>query len=301
MNWTGGRLQRHSKSDRGSITRRQREHFAKTRSKAQHHSQNSECIDDFRPDFLRHERTSISPRGAQTTLSAAVHCPVRQTPGAALDGTQKRLARSNEVKNAVKCPVSTSRAHRPEISQIEGSRRRPPSKAGASTSQRGSKQLRDVERYQDLLNRNDHMHKSSQQIRRNPEMLSKEEADFEMARQNLLRQTDWLRLGHCRPLHIEFPDDRDRSAIGKRRKVDSGDQYESHRSPVHYHPRAKLQDDLSGRHSSCTSPPTHVRVRIGTDALGSGSSEIESASIFGDGKKVPVSGSDVETKLPETD
>lgn len=47
MNWTGGRLHRHSHNKRGMLQKTQKQHFAKAKMKRQHaHPGTPQCISD---------------------------------------------------------------------------------------------------------------------------------------------------------------------------------------------------------------------------------------------------------------
>lgn len=70
MNWTGGRLQRHSKNTRSTLADRQKQHFARALTSSKPHRWSDR---EFIPSFLQHGSPDTPPT-AQTTTS-----PERQT------------------------------------------------------------------------------------------------------------------------------------------------------------------------------------------------------------------------------
>lgn len=79
MNWTGGRLQRHSKANANTSLKRQRQHFAKARLHQQNGQPFSTALRAFSRNVPLYEDQATEPcfdRGLEGETSGAEACPL---------------------------------------------------------------------------------------------------------------------------------------------------------------------------------------------------------------------------------
>lgn len=218
MNWTGGRLQRHSKTTaKTTHLARQRQHFASVRQRLQ----NGETLQGtpFRPSFLVREdltlANAITPfgqasqrhtghsRGNQTSLEDySSTAPVPQP----LSSMQKPpVTSSDQATRQQKLPPS----HRCRSGETD----RPKLKYEAASGDEPS-----------LRTREDSASTSSQHSASRKRARSRlgEENVLQLSRKKLLLQADWIGLAHARPVQMSFTSCQDKIMIGKRRRLDSG-------------------------------------------------------------------------------
>lgn len=216
MNWTGGRLQRHSKNNAKSTDlARQKQHFAAVRQRLQN-GETSQAP-SFRPSFLVRDGLTLGngvtpfgqgsqrhtghSRGKQRSLEDySSTAPLAQR----LSSMQRRPAASRDQHTRQQKLPSSHRRHSgdtdlPQV-KYEASSEGPPRNrrdAASTSSQHSSSRKRGRSR----LGEEDLLH---------------------LSRKKLLLQNDWIGLAHSRPVQISFTSRQDKERIGKRRKIDSG-------------------------------------------------------------------------------
>jgi hypothetical protein len=265
MNWTGGKLQRHSKVGRNEVLQRQKQHFAKVRQQLQNGTSSS--VVPFPPNWLAHDQASLAegviPLGQGS-----------QRPVGHYEGQQKTL---EEFK--MTAPV----AHR----LASMSRKRPPRYVGAGAGDNDIHLRRkfdssgisllvvDSNRTSGSKGRVQAMSQSSSLSTRRKRLKPHPTPGdaLELSRKRLLQQTDWVGLAATRPLHMTFSSRRDKNQIGKRRKIGSDSTrrhlLSSHAvqhslaSPVGY-----LHDEeIPFMHGALQTAPGSISIRIGNDVV----------------------------------
>lgn len=208
MNWTGGRLQRHSRNT-NAVTAKQKQHFARVRARLQN-GERAQTV-PFQPNFLPREDSILSAgltpfgRGSHRHAGHARH---RQRTLEEYDTTAPLAHRLSSLKKKsrqaqnVDRGSSRNKSERPSSHHHINPRKRTPqdSKSSSSVSSQGDSE------------------QSRQGTTRN-EDLSTEDAVLEANRKRLLQQEDWVGLGVSQPLMMEFASRQ--SGIAKRRKANS--------------------------------------------------------------------------------
>ncbi|QDS75998.1 hypothetical protein FKW77_004509 [Venturia effusa] len=207
MNWTGGRLQRHSKnSAKSTDLARQKQHFAAVRQRLQNGATPQGT--PFRPSFLIRHGSDLGqgvtpfvqgsqshtghPKAKQKSLDDySSTAPLAQR----LSSMQRRSARSAEpLERRRQLP---SGVHHHEAAGKDVSSTRSQTDAASNSSRHSGSRKRGHSKLGD-------------------------EALLELSKKRLLMQTDWIGLTNSRPLQMSFTSRQDRDRIGKRRKIDSG-------------------------------------------------------------------------------
>lgn len=243
MNWVGGKLHRHSKTNSKPAKARQREYFAKQKGKLS--SQSLSYFENFKPDFLSPAKSSSQRKCLQQKLEEFESvAPVANRLGSmrskASMGLQRRTAKQHSQTKIDLTPRRTHDAqsgggsHHQEIGQGVPS----PLEAAA---QPGSPE-KSLDRAQWL----------------------KEQ------RNKLLAQDDWAGLRATRPLQMSFISDAERAMIGKRRKInaDGGSTWPTRRIQ-HATSRSAESSPMWGHASPRNRRAEDISVRIGMNALDS--------------------------------
>ena len=100
MNWTGGRLQRHSHRNQDSTLQRQKQHFAKVRTRLQHTRQSQSLL--FQPSFLRHDASTLADNGMLARHDShrdVGHAKSRQATLEEFDSTKPLAMRLSTLRN----------------------------------------------------------------------------------------------------------------------------------------------------------------------------------------------------------
>lgn len=214
MNWTGGRLHRHSHNKPSSLSRIQKQHFAKARLKLRNESHQASPLRFFTPRKPVHEvfgKLTPSADHSYAVLADGNH------------RTGKRR-RTDDFPNTQPC-----QSHEKHISK-----RRLRSLEGLNRLQR----LRDADCDQQLVSPwNSHRQTESQLPSRNQSLTYKDSPGHEVPRERprtssqledlkrqLLRQGDWTAVSAARPLRMTFASAAQREMVGKRRKITADDQ-----------------------------------------------------------------------------
>lgn len=75
MNWTGGKLQRHSKNVGNGVANRQKQHFAKVRTQLQNGTTSLACPGTipFRPSFIQDDHVNLGGNLPQFGVGSSRH------------------------------------------------------------------------------------------------------------------------------------------------------------------------------------------------------------------------------------
>ena len=208
MNWTGGRLQRHSRTSINAVTAKQKQHFAKARARLQNGDLSRST--PFQPSFLQEDKSAL-PMDASTIQRRPHHHakydPCRQSTLDEYDVTVPVVRRLSSLKT-YRPYQGTSRSspqHEPPTipdncaSDCGGSKSLAP-KASSSSHENESP-------------------KKPMSKREDSETRQSENDRLEVDRKRLLQQEDWIGLGQSQPLQIDF--NSRPHGIGKRRKFNS--------------------------------------------------------------------------------
>lgn len=278
MNWTGGRLQRHSRNSGGkSLTNIQKQHFAKVRTRLQNGPRAVSPLDFslFHAAQDRHEDTRLKEEDARLERQ-----PKRQRTLREYDSTAALANRLSSMK-----PRLTS--HRRGLSsQLRPSRepaeRRYPHSHHGEAAKRAPITMPAItirEGVDDLYDDNDEEEpeqypQSSRRSTsftlppRNPTVL--EHKTLEDQRQSLLEQEDWVGTAIIRPLKISFPTSKNRDKIGRRRKINEEDRIRRAAPPRQvYEPLLREQLDAHSRGWDDPGLGEDISVRIGGQFHGS--------------------------------
>ncbi|KAF2502644.1 hypothetical protein BU16DRAFT_16289 [Lophium mytilinum] len=181
MNWTGGRLQRHSKNAGGGVASRQKQHFAKIRTQLQNGVASGQL--PFRPSFLRDDEASFGGMLPPFT-----------------DRTSRHVGHSRKHQR---------RAHRD-----------PASDAGEIVEARNPGSITSLAvRYVSNAVDGGSAEKGKTKMKRRSSHTLLEDDRLETSRKGLLARRDWLGLESSHPVHMKFRTRAEKAKIGKRRKI----------------------------------------------------------------------------------
>ena len=253
MNWTGGRLQRHSRNSTNAVVAKQKQHFAKARTKLQTHESPQNII-QFRPNFLPLEEPALATRLMpleQYRQRRIGHIRERHTALNKSEDTAALDHRFPSTKDPRPYPYKrtspSSISHRCD--------RRHKTQSGRIFTQSHHREVTVWSEYE----------------KRQAEDPSTEEDLLEAKRKQLLRQHDWLGLHVSRPVQMDFSTRDSREMIGKRRKICHDSQNRTTQwKNVSNLPSAinnVFSKDERFMYSMSVQEPESIEVRIGTAAL----------------------------------
>jgi hypothetical protein len=216
MNWTGGRLQRHSKNNAKSTDlARQKQHFAAVRQRLQ----NGQTVQGtpFRPSCLNHGGLALGNGVTPFGQGLQRHTGHPKRKQAKLDDYSSTAPVARRLASMQKRPVT---------SRNPPGRQQEPSSANPRSDETESPQLNHEETSRggsSLRIRRDATSASSQYSASRKRNRSKlwEEYLLELSRKKLLLQNDWIGLAHSRPMQMTFTSCQGKERIGKRRKIDN--------------------------------------------------------------------------------
>lgn len=258
MNWTGGRLSRHSGTS-NSVKDRQRQHFAKVqqslRSGPKKHSPIKwSFFDHFAEDHKRSQReNSATKQGTPQAYDRRDSPPTRQHHGHPLSdknfphqNSPRHSSRSQEQSygRPVSVPVKRQRSRVPEDDLYNATP--PPQEAKWQREDSAA-----ITRTEDLPNEG-------------------EEDSLLEKRRKILRRGDWVGVSIQRPLQLAFASPRKEENIGRRRNIKDGHRarYSSNQlritSPFPTRRRLLANPSSSQEGPQHREPPrTDVRISIG--------------------------------------
>ncbi|KAF2462239.1 hypothetical protein BDY21DRAFT_10446 [Lineolata rhizophorae] len=281
MNWTGGSLQRHSKGN-DPVRQRQRQYFAKARSKRIQGNGNPTSPPSFCPSFLK--ASDCLPEEVVLRPCSKHHYSGSKS------GRQRRLeeyqdiaplaARLSSMKPRSLRPCHTRQSSEEagclgeagyESTVAEGSSRR-------NARQRSDKYSRMSEEHKDKPNGTNLERRSSDYNSRRNKRPQTENSpindDVESSRRRLLERSDWIGIRPTRPLHMQFTSRDEKNKIGKRRKLTYGrrpllaDQDHWNR-PFQQQTISSIRHHGNGSSGSVDSNkgPGRIHIHLGIDAL----------------------------------
>ncbi|KAF2122931.1 hypothetical protein BDV96DRAFT_593414 [Lophiotrema nucula] len=265
MNWTGGRLQRHSRNANKGVLQKQKAFFAKARTQLQNGKSNLTA--PFRPSYFQDDdavlgnqlpgfglgttRRTGHPRRLQARSASeeTSGLDVRHSARASLAGSERmtfarnrRTTLNHEVDQEASSrgpkPSQPPTPHRSELKKDAAY-----SLLGAETAgleRRGKKQANDMEAEDRLLEAN---------------------------RRRLLKRQDWAGLAPSRPLELRFESRRDKHKIGKRRKIEGRPVLLPDRVMAIRRPHLPTDRNPGPYVRGATEIDEDISIRIGTDAL----------------------------------
>ncbi|KAF2757630.1 hypothetical protein EJ05DRAFT_486663 [Pseudovirgaria hyperparasitica] len=204
MNWTGGRLQRHSKNSTNTVVSRQKQHFARVRAQLQ--STASPTV-PFIPSFAQAEQDRLVGRKAyqgrphrrdKPDLDAIHERPTERTPLS----TEWYLGRNLDHYRS-----------QTEVPKPKLLRERAVSKEKTLHVERPFKQQGQ------LYDPHARLTDQNPPDRNAQDMHAADDGNFDDERRRLLQQDDWVGIAPSRPLQMHFRSRREKSRVGKRRKV----------------------------------------------------------------------------------
>jgi len=268
MNWTGGRLQRHSGKGNSALVSRQKSYFARARTKLQNEPGESS---PFKPSFFPQEgdhdkKASIGSHSSQSTTRK------RQTILDEYETVAPLVGRLSALGSRKPLPHL-----RPSDSAGISYRRHnscKPSKSGQqlSSSSAARKKVSGRVNVYHLQTGQSHEKDTSPQLHRirpHRSCSSLQGLALVDKRRELLVQRDWVGLAPSRPLHMDFASDRDKDRIGKRRKITDRDRLR-HEAAIERIRVPSVRDEyfMSGAlRNGCANGGLEIKIRIGDDAL----------------------------------
>lgn len=210
MNWTGGRLHRHSHSKAASLSRIQKQHFAKARLKARNEAYQASPLRFFT------SRKPLREFSGQLTSSAAGRSY------AIPEDETRRTAKRRRTDDSLHVQQHQSHEkHTPNrrLRSFEGlDRFQHPHEAGSNQHRSSNRQTEShVQSRSQYFTQKDTLHDGP---RERPQTSSQ----LEDLKRQLLRQGDWAAVSASRPLRMTFASVTEREMVGKRRKITEDDQ-----------------------------------------------------------------------------
>ncbi|KAI9651924.1 MAG: hypothetical protein M1831_007504 [Alyxoria varia] len=203
MNWTGGKLHRHSKNAKSGAAHRQSEYFAKARTKLQN---GSERHTPFVPSFLQDEAAhhdTNSPRPRQSRLE---HFDQTAPVAKRLSALSQTSSHRRRVTEPSRAGLSLESERLSSIRQKHSQQR---TREAELLEHRGSKIARQTQSSRPLPRKRLHSRDGNESI--------------EAKKRRILLQGDWTGLQTTKPLHVDFKSNESRELIGKRRKLNEHD------------------------------------------------------------------------------
>ncbi|KAK8201292.1 hypothetical protein BKA81DRAFT_380528 [Phyllosticta paracitricarpa] len=258
MNWTGGRLQRHSGPAKGygELTHRQRLHFAKARTRIHHGPPNPQNFVPRSSNFF----CSDPANAHRTPLSTKRPRTFHQHETAATRAHQRSFAKRSKPAHQAMNTFDVAEEDPPCVPQ-DRSRRNAIHPLAMQTAQAKNLQI-------DQRNDNDKAHNQLGPL--GNMSLDSSSARLKAEKTRLLESRDWVGLATSRPLHLAFASGKEKDAIGKRCKV-KRQKRPSHVESNNFHAkivkRAQERLDDGPYMSGAIPDDDDIRIRIGTDAL----------------------------------
>ncbi|MCJ1368426.1 hypothetical protein MMC16_007569 [Acarospora aff. strigata] len=283
MNWTGGRLQRHSRNSAGkSLTNIQKQHFAKVRTRLQNGPKAPSP-----PDIsLQHASLDQYERRSRQGYDDRGKHPKRQRTLSESTATSALVNRLNSIKTrqiSHDQGTTSKLRHDEKRSSVAdvGDFTRPAH--GFSTRHtptnrpellaRGSQNDHFVASDEGKLSSEPHgrMRESfSTTLAGNNTWKLTQQGSLEDKRQSLLRQGDWVGTALTRPLKMSFPASNDKNRIGRRRKLSEQDRIRQAARPRQiYQPLRKEMLLPSRREWEDSGGREDISIRIGGQIHGS--------------------------------
>ena len=243
MNWTGGRLQRHSKANANPVLRSQREHFARVRSQ--------------QPN----RRREISPP------RLSFFDPQEGWRPASEFDRREQEAVANSIQTGFSQETSDSVFERTRIYQSEmldkRSQHRKRQRPSSCDRNVGKQLLREPDSIPISSPASDRTIQGVQPQSSRKFATNKPQTLREIKR-SLLQRSDWMAISLVRPLQIDFPDAEEMQMIGKRRRIKQGDRAKRRDLPQ-YNPPPSLDQRLQyarnpARSSEVDSPYFSIRM-----------------------------------------
>lgn len=265
MNWTGGRLQRHSNSN--TVAHRQKQHFARIRTRLRHRDTGSS---HFQPGFLQ-------PGEAEHETLDWVLVPGGRSPGK----RQKALDQDETVAPLVQRLTSmkprppthrhisgrsihdsSNTTSHPSVSPCEGDLTLSPQAVVVSHGKANNGRKPHVQR------EHAKRQKGCEERHASDDALTNDVVQRE--RDRLLARRDWAGLAPSQPMHMRFSASKERETIGKRHKTFRNRTRSVVRDGASRTPFLERADaELGGPWMSgaLLNNNEDIDIRIGTDAL----------------------------------
>ncbi|KAI9705078.1 MAG: hypothetical protein M1836_006861 [Candelina mexicana] len=251
MNWTGGRLSRHSGKRGGNLINIQKQHFAKVRTNLQNGTRKASPLKLTFFDRYHTPRVSTSPHSKRESLERPTHRQGKSFPDRRLEATTRTDVRGRKSSR------ESQRLYRGSLGP--GAPSSAPSLGGAdevgflleNLAQDGKQSsfflVKTEEDEGGLYDRLSPQDEQDQRSPKNPPLqkvsANKQPLPFEQRKRKLLEEPDWVGTSRSRPLQLKFPAVGARPEIGKRRRINKED-LKRRAEP----PRRPYQPLISERH-----------------------------------------------------
>lgn len=225
MNWTGGRLQRHSGAHKG-VTYQQKQHFAKAAQRLSHGSKFKSPVKWSVFDLIAEDRER-----AQRESSATHYIPTAPNREQSRQLTQhhndiyRKGHVSGEHETRYPSKSSADRVHQ-HISRAQQAIK--PSPIPGDDLYNATPPPRNIKRQREESVALSEIDSYVQQQEREEESVSEK-------RRRILRRGDWVGIGIQKPLQLAFASPRDEENVGRRRKIPKGGhraRYESRQTHI---------------------------------------------------------------------
>lgn len=268
MNWTGGRLSRHTRNANGSLIHRQKQHFAKARINLLNDPQKTSTV-----TWSIFDEVERAAQGHSLTLSTTPHLSGHNQPDVGLKDPKDRgrPKKSQRPENNLKSPL-------PEAT-FQGDKRSGfgPEPNGGSLTNGGSHSS--VYRETRSISCAEIGKKQAPSVEAADGVNVIGEADtLEERRRRILRKIDWVGANIQHPIKLRFMVIENDERLGKRRRITARhqSQFGAIVQPIVTFPFAKKQKihgSLSTQNANGDSGealPNNVRISIGGRHVGAG-------------------------------
>ncbi|KAI9759875.1 MAG: hypothetical protein M1835_000287 [Candelina submexicana] len=251
MNWTGGRLSRHSGKRGGNLINIQKQHFAKVRTNLQNGTRKASPLKLTFFNRYHAPRVSTSPRSKRESLEHPAHRQGNSFPDRRVDAATRTDVSSRKSSRASQRPYRGSLgpgapSSAPSLGDADevGFLLENLAQDGKQSSFFLVKTEEDEGGLYDTPSPQDEQHQRSP---KNPPLqnvsANKQPLPFEQRKRKLLEEPDWVGTSRSRPLRLKFPAVGARPEIGKRRRINNED-LKRRAEP----PRRPYQPLISERH-----------------------------------------------------
>jgi len=218
MNWTGGGLQRHSRKVGGSLTSRQKQHFAKVRGRLLNpHSKKSPIKWSlFNNTQLNSSVDARLDAQRQGDSSRTHYSSVPQDEGRLESSIQPQRTSRKPRKDSILYSSAATSTHRQHNERYDTSSR-------SREHRLTIKDEPEEEPYGDLYNTTPVPYGLSDRVlkSRNASISGGSES-IEHKKRRLLMKGDWVGMGLQKPPHLTYASNRNDERVGKRRRVSDG-------------------------------------------------------------------------------
>lgn len=213
MNWTGGRLQRHSNSN--TLTHRQKQHFAQVRTQSRNAHGNGSP--PFRPQYLPPDETEGGAFESRSPIKRKAAFDQHETLAQLVQRLPSTKPQQATRPSPIHSHISPWTVHdlpttpeRPSLALHEG---------GSNSTPRVLVPPTNARKDSELLTRRAYEGQKCQRKKKRVLHGALKDDLVERERNRLLARHDWAGLLPSRPLKMHFPSTKERDGIGKRQRT----------------------------------------------------------------------------------